>query len=109
MSKTIRTYTGTITVSSGAGSLDITSDEFRPITDAGGYLEQILVKAVRVTDTFKVAIEDSDGFEVYDGEGSDGKLNDITRIPLRGDYVIYIKSATTAGAYRIKLKFKEDW
>ena len=109
MSQTIRTKKGTITVANGVGTTTISGDVFRAISDAGGHLEQVLIKAPKVTDTFNFDIIDSDSFNVFDAEGSGGKINDITQIPLKGDITLSIDEATTDGVYDYKLIFKEEW
>ena len=114
MAKTIRAYSVEITVAAGSGSVQITDDEFRPISDAGGYIAQILVQAPSPDTpdtfvTFDIEIVDSDGFIVYDKIGSEDHINDTTRIPVKGDYDINIDKATKDGTYKLKLIHEEEW
>lgn len=109
MAKTIRAYNGSITVASGEGTLTITDDVFRTISDAGGFLKQILLKAPSDNDEFTLEIEDSDGFIVFDRIGAKGKINDVPNIPMRGDFDFNIKDATSDGSYSIKIIFLESW
>ena len=107
MSKPVRKYNTTITVSSGTGTLDLTN--FRPLTYTGGYLEQILIKAVQNDTEFDVAITDSDDYSVFDKDGCIGKVNDVTRIPVKGVYTVTISNASKDGTFNIKLYLKEEW
>lgn len=109
MAQTIRTKTGTITVANGAGTKTISGDEFRAISDAGGVLRQMLVRAPKVTDTFLFNIIDADSYNILDVDGSKGKINDITQIPIKGNITLEIAEATTNGAYAYKLVFMEKW
>ncbi len=109
MAKTIRILNTTITVTSGAGSLSITTDVFRVISDAGGFLRQVLVKAPHEKDEFSFNITDDDDFIVFDVDGAVTKINDITEIPLRGDCDLNITNATRDGTYNVKLIFFEVW
>lgn len=122
MSQTPRKYTTTISVTNGVGTKSITGDEFRAMTDASGYIEQILIKAPRVTDTFLLDLIDNDGFSIWDGEGSKGKINDTTRIPIpmpthaeTSSYTLSVTEARTkddaeiTGTFDVKLILREAW
>jgi len=123
MSKTIRPITFTINVSGGTGTINTgtvatikASSGLRAINNAGGYLEQILVKAPSVPWTFDFAITDADGFVVFDKIGARGRINDVPHIPMpSGAYDMTITNAVKStggdadGAYKCKLHLKEEW
>lgn len=104
MAKRIVPYTKTVTVTGGSGSVEIKDDEFRSISDAGGYLEMILVKAPTTQATFDFKITDSNDFIVYDAYNKQEKINDVTRIPLIGECTVDIQNAQN-GDYSVKFMF----
>jgi len=112
MAKTIRSITTTITVSSGAGSLATsTIDSWRPIRDAGGWLEQIIVqeRGASSEDTFDFYTINANANVNYRRRGNTQELIDSPHIPIRGDYTLYIENATRDGTYNIELLFREEW
>lgn len=116
MSQAIRKYTTTITVTRGVGTKTVSGDEFRALTDAGGFIMQVLVKAPAVTDTFIFDITDSDGYNIFDAEGTKGKVNDITRVPVKdSSYVLQVHEAkdkdgtSRTGTFSVKLLLRETW
>ena len=109
MADTIRTFNNSITVSSGEGSSTLSSNVYNVLTKAGGYIEQILVSAPNNRAVFDFYIEDEDGFIVWDMTGAKGKINDTTRVPIRGTYTLYITNSDTDGSFSWKLKFLERW
>ena len=112
MARTVRPITATITVSSGTGSLDTSSDqEFLPIRDAGGMIIQVLVTGAggAESDTFRLRITDSDGFIIFDEVSESAHLNTITRFPMRGTHTIEILEAQKDGDFELKLMHEELW
>lgn len=106
MSKTLREFSTTVTVTDGVGSLSLAT--FLPLRDAGGYLEQVLVKAPTTVATFTIELIDSSNYSKWDSKGT-GKLNDIPKIPCPKDtYTLKISEATD-GIYNVKLLLREEW
>jgi len=109
MAKTLRVLTGTITVADGTGSITLSAVKYRAIIDSGGYLEQVLVTVPNESVDFDFLITDTDGYVPFDLRGHKGKINDITRVPMKGTYTLSIANATINGTYTFKLMFREQW
>jgi len=115
MSKPIRKYSDTITVSSGGGTA--TTEDFLTLKNAGGYLEQVLSKAPSGNWTFDFKITDSDGYDVFEKMGARGKINEVPHVPLpAGTYTITISNTKKNdnvtdgdGVYSFKFLLKEIW
>lgn len=109
MSKPIRKFYDSITVSSGNGSLTTSADKYRPMTYAGGYIKQIIVTAPSPTDTFDFVIIDSDGLPIFRRKEATGEIVEERDLPVLGVLTLQITNAITDGNYLIGIKLKEEW
>ena len=109
MADTIRIFSETITVSAGSGNTALSANKYNSIIRAGGFLEQLLVSAPNSNVVFDFYIKDGDGFIVWDRTGNKEKINDTTRIPMRGTYTLYVENSDADGDFSVKLMFGELW
>ena len=96
----------TITVSGGSGSNATPSNS--AISNAGGYIRQVIVDAPQDSATFDFRIENSSGHNVYRRTGQVGEIIEEVKTPLpAGTYTLYIANASHDGSYSCEIVFAE--
>ena len=96
----------TITVSSGAGSADLSA--FLPLRDAGGLIGQVLVKAPFDSASFDFHIVNPSGLTCYKRTEQVGDISEESNFPVPcGEYDAYISNASHDGKYECEIIFLE--
>ena len=93
----IQELTGTITPSSGSGSVSLVI--------AHAVLGEIVITSANSSTTFDVTITNAKGVVVYDDQSNIGTLRETVTIPMRGvaTLAIYNSSADEAFTYYVSL------
>ena len=85
---------GTITVSSGSGSLTLTNTWLNA--------RWIRIKPVAETDTYNVSVSDADGMLMFSRTGQLGTLSEMLEMSLGIMRTVSITSAAQDGTYTVK-------
>ena len=78
------------------------------ISNAGGYIKQVLVKAPFDTATFDFRIENINGFNVFKRTEQVGEITEECETPLpAGRFTLYLSKCSHDGVYLCELLFAE--
>ena len=91
---------GTITVSGGSGSVNITSQN--------SVLSQIFVKAPVSTTTFDVGLTDIHDNVTFKREDETGELNEMLSMACYGNWTLSVSNASADGDFTYCLAFREQ-
>ena len=96
----------TITVTNKAGSNTTPSNS--AISNAGGYMRQIIVVAPQPTATFDFRIENANSRKIFKRTDQVGEIVEEVNTPMpAGTYTLYLSNCSHDGDYAVEILFAE--
>jgi hypothetical protein len=84
-----------------AGSASFNTDDLR------GKCERVFILPPNSQVTYDVKFTDDNGLDVYLNTGIRGTLNDISGLPLKGIYTVYITNISVDGLFKTQIEYEE--
>jgi len=101
-------FSGTITASSGSGSINTTAANGFGSWKYGGHIDSILVKAATAGTMFNFYMKNANGEILYEKKNQTTKLLDNTiHLPVRGTWTLEIDNSDPDDTFTVEAGFTE--
>jgi len=104
----LQSFSGTITVSGGAGTA--TTSSFYALENSGGKLKQIIIEPPNEGDLYDFQLENPNSKRIFREKNVTGTMDrDRDILTIRGTHTLRISNAKSDGIYTYTLVFDANW